>query len=268
MWGVNRASFPERDFTAGDPADGCFEGRYCICPFLPWPDARRLSQALTSGGLPCHKKGARKLPGAANLKGSEILVPVPIRHVRILCLPLSQFEQVFLRNPALPRAVSQVGPLLSWKPLPLDFRHSSTAQDQSSKLIHHSVLFLRIVLGKVLLQPLEELTLSIRLAFQAKAHESGDRLAHTSVNRLSVSFHLAGDRGRKTDAVPRSWRGPAVRFRYARTGLSVAFYRVCFRLRHIESVCRSMQHARNTRVPPCAKTPPHIEVDTCCAMRP
>src|ERR1035437_4587331 len=69
---------------------------------------------------------------AAELEGPEILVPVPIRHVRILCLPLSQFEQVVLRNPALPRAVPQVGPLLPWKPFPLNFRHSSTSQDKRS----------------------------------------------------------------------------------------------------------------------------------------
>ena len=109
------------------------------------------SQSLASGGLPGHQKGTRKLPRAAELEGSEILVPVPIGHIRILRFPLSQFEQVFRGNPALPRAVPEVDPLLPRKPLPLDFWHSSTPQDQGPELIHHSVLLLRVVPGKVFL---------------------------------------------------------------------------------------------------------------------
>jgi hypothetical protein len=49
------------------------------------------------------------------------------------------------------------------------------------------------VRNKVLLQPFEELALPVRVAFQAKAHERGNRFAQTGVNRLGVSFHLAGD---------------------------------------------------------------------------
>jgi hypothetical protein len=44
-----------------------------------------------------------------------------------------------------------VDPLLPRKPLPLDFWHSSTPQDQGPELIHHSVLLLRVVPGKVFL---------------------------------------------------------------------------------------------------------------------
>lgn len=52
-------------------------------------DERDGSQSLASGGLPGRQEGAWKLAHAAELEGSEILVPVPIRHVRILRLPLS-----------------------------------------------------------------------------------------------------------------------------------------------------------------------------------
>src|ERR1035441_23168 len=84
-------------------------------------------------------------------------------------------------------------PTFPWKSLSLDFRHSSTAQDQSAKFIYHSVLFLRIVRGQVFLQPFEELALSIGLAFQPKAHECGNRFAHAGINRLGIPFHLAGN---------------------------------------------------------------------------
>jgi hypothetical protein len=58
------------------------------------------------------------------------------------------------------------------------------------------------------------------VAFQAKAHERGNRLAHTGVNRLGISFHLASDCGRKADAIPRSGLGRAIRFGFAWTGFS------------------------------------------------
>src|ERR1019366_3386337 len=227
-------------------------------PCFPRRDLQRRSQSLAPGGLPGHQKGARKLARAAELEGSKILVPFPIRYVGILCLPLSQVEQVILGNPALPRAVSEVSPLPPWKPLPLDFRHSSTAQDQSAELIHHSVLLPRIVLSKVLLQPLEELTFTIRLAFQANANERGNRLAHAGVNCLGVSFHLTANRGRKADAIPRSRLVQALRFRFAWTGFSAAPLRVCYRLRHIDSVCLSMHHCRNARVSSCSSRPARI----------
>src|ERR1035441_9294819 len=73
-------------------------------------DAQRRSHSFASGGLPRHQKGARKSSRAAELEGSEVL-------------PLSQFEQVVLGNPALLRALPQVGPFLSWEPLPLDLRY-------------------------------------------------------------------------------------------------------------------------------------------------
>ena len=76
------------------------------------PMPRQRSQSLAPGGLPGYQKGVWKLTRATELEGSEILVPIPIRHVRILRLPLSEFEQVVLGNPPLPRAISQVGPLL------------------------------------------------------------------------------------------------------------------------------------------------------------
>lgn len=234
------------------------------------------SQSLASGGLPRHQKGARKLPRAAELEGSEILVPVPIRHIRILGLPLGQFEQVVLGDPALFRTVSQVGPLSSSEAAPTGFsafgvRRSSAAQDQSTELIHYSVLFLRIVLGKILLQPFKELTLSIRLAFQAKAHERGDRLAHAGVNRLGVSLHLARDGGRKADAIPWPGLAPAIRFRFVQTGSSATSWRVCFQLRHLASVCPSLHHFRNEGALGArpVRWPPHVRIDQtpCSAPR-
>ena len=50
------------------------------------------SKPLAFCGLPGKQKSARKLPRTAELERSEILIPVPIRYVRVLRLPLGQFE--------------------------------------------------------------------------------------------------------------------------------------------------------------------------------
>ena len=107
---------------------------------------------------------------ATELERPEVLVPVSIRHIGILGLPFSQFEQVILGDLTFLCAVSQVSPLLPRKALPLDLRHSSTTQNQSTELIHHPFLILRIVVGEVLLQFPKEFPLSIGLIFEAKTH--------------------------------------------------------------------------------------------------
>src|SRR5206468_1722239 len=71
------------------------------------------------------------------------------------------------------------------------------------ELIDDSVLLLRIILRKIILQPFEELALSVRLALQAKAYERGNCLTHASVHGFGVPFDLAGEGGGKADTVPR-----------------------------------------------------------------
>ena len=67
----------------------------------------------------------------------------------------------------------------------INVRNSSTSRS----------LQLRIVVGKILLQPLKEIPLAILLAFQADANERRDCLAHARIDRLRVPRHLIGDTG-------------------------------------------------------------------------
>ena len=82
-------------------------------------------------------------------------------------LPIRKFEQIVHRNLSLSGTIPQVSPFLRWQMLPLDAGHLSAAEDQCAKLVHQAILLLGIVLGEILLQPLEELALAVLLALQA-----------------------------------------------------------------------------------------------------
>ena len=73
-----------------------------------------------------------------------------------------------------------MSPLLPGQPFPLNLGHASTAEYQCCEFIDHSILLIRIVVGKILLQSPEEVTLAILLAFQADADKRGDGLAPTT----------------------------------------------------------------------------------------
>src|ERR1022692_272076 len=63
-------------------------------------------QLLAPRGLSGQQKRTWISSSATQLESSEILYPVAIRHVRILGLPLSQLEQVFLGNLPFLRAIA------------------------------------------------------------------------------------------------------------------------------------------------------------------
>src|ERR1039458_9032340 len=150
----------------------------------PYVSCRQHSQPLAPGGLTGQQERAGEFASATQLKCSEILVPVAIRHVGILHFPLSQVEQILLRDLPLFCPFAQMGPLLPWQPLPLNLGHVSTAEYQRSEFIDQSVLLIRIVVGKILLQSSEEIPLAILPAFQPDANQRGDRLAHARIDRL------------------------------------------------------------------------------------
>jgi hypothetical protein len=106
-----------------------------------------------------------------------------------LCLPFRQFKEIILGNLPLPGAFTKMGPLLSRKPLPLDFRDWSPAEDQSAEFIDHLILVSRIVVRQIRLELLEKFTLSLFLALQSETDESGDGLAHAGVNSSRISLH-------------------------------------------------------------------------------
>src|SRR6266853_281229 len=64
------------------------------------------------------------------------------------------------------------------QPSPVNLGHASTAEYQRAEFIHQPIVLGRIVLGKILLHSLQEFPLAMLLAFQAKADECGDGLAH------------------------------------------------------------------------------------------
>jgi len=70
---------------------------------------------------------------------------------RILHLPLSQCEQILLRDLPLHCTLSQMRPLLTRQPLPLNLGHASAAEYQSAEFIDKTILLSRIVIGKILL---------------------------------------------------------------------------------------------------------------------
>jgi len=84
------------------------------------------------------------------------------------------------------------------------------AKYQSAEVIHHSILLLRVVVGKIL-QSTKEFLLSTVLALKSEAYERGDCSAHAGVDRLGVSLHFIGDRWRKADAKPLLDLAPARR---------------------------------------------------------
>jgi hypothetical protein len=96
-----------------------------------------------------------------------------------------------------------MGPLLSRQPLPLNLGRASTPEYQCSEFIDQSILLIRIVIGKILLQSSKEIPLAILLAIQAEANERGDCLAHARIDRLGVPRHLIGDTGSQSDGIPR-----------------------------------------------------------------
>src|ERR1039457_5678714 len=112
--------------------------------------------------------------------------------------------------------------------------------------IDQSVLLIRIVVGKILLQSSEEIPLAILPAFQPDANQRGDRLAHARIDRLGVPRHLIGETGSQSDGIPR--------FDFARKiprlliAASAAFgCRVG--VRHMSSECLIPMHLRNLGAP-------------------
>ena len=79
----------------------------------------------------------------------------------------------------------------------------STAEYQRAEFLHQSILLIRVVVGKILLQFLEEFLFAVFLAFQAEADERGDRLAHTGVNRLGEPLHFVSEWGGQSDRITR-----------------------------------------------------------------
>jgi len=85
----------------------------------------------------------------------------------------------------------------------LDLGHASAAKDQRAKLVDEPILVLRIIVFKIRLQPLEELPLAALLAFQAQAHERGNRFAHACVDGLGIPLYLASHTQSQSDRVSR-----------------------------------------------------------------
>jgi hypothetical protein len=157
----------------------------------PRGDGLSRSELLPACGLGSGQEGARVSALTAQFECAEIFVPLTLRYVGILSIPLRKGEEVLFGNQPLPGAVSQVGPLLARQAVPLDCRHGSTAKYQSAELINQLILVSWIVIGKVFPQLLEEQTLPLLLALKAQAHEHRNRLAHARVNGFSEVLHLA-----------------------------------------------------------------------------
>ena len=198
------------------------------------------SQPLAPRGLPSQQERAWELASSAQLECSEILVPVAIRHIGILRFPLRQIEQILLGDLPLFCVFTQMRPPFSWQPLP--FGHASTSQDQRPKFIDHSILLIRIVIRKVLLQSAEEIPLAILLALQADANERGDCLAHTRIGRPRVPRHLIGETGRQPDGIPRFGLSRII----LRLPAAAAALDCCLGVRHISSECLTPMHLGNS----------------------
>src|SRR5438046_546688 len=98
-----------------------------------------------------------------------------------------------MRDKPLLCAVPQMGPFFSRQALPLDLWHASAAENQSAELIDEAILLFRIVVDKILLEPLEKLTLAILLALQAEAYEDCYGLTNAHINLHGVLLHPARD---------------------------------------------------------------------------
>jgi hypothetical protein len=72
--------------------------------------------------------------------------------------------------------------------IPLNLRHASTAKDRSPELANELIFVLRVVVGKVLLRPFEELPFPVLLAVQAEAHSAAIALLILVLKRPKASF--------------------------------------------------------------------------------
>jgi len=207
----------------------------------PTADARERSQSLASGGLPAIRR-CSETSRAAELEGSEILLSVPIRHVRIQrfhSASSNRSPSETLRSFARSRrwAHSSLG-----SPLPLDFR--LLQRPRISVRTHPpSGPVLRVVLGEVLPKPLEELRFRL-LGFPGKAHEG----------QWPCSYWSQSSRRNRSPG----WRRWREGRRCTRSGLARGSVRICLdrfpavawcfcSMRHLESVCLNMPQFRNAR---------------------
>jgi len=109
-------------------------------------------QSFSAGALSSQQEGARKSAEAAQLECSEVLVSSAFGNVRILGLPFRQCEEIFLRDLALLCTIPEMSPLLPRQSFPLNLRHASAAEDQSSELVYELILLLRVIVRKVRLK--------------------------------------------------------------------------------------------------------------------
>jgi len=76
----------------------------------------------------------------------------------------------------------------------LDLRHWSLAEDQSTEFIDYLILTSGIVVRQIRLELLEEFALSLFLALQPEADESGNGFAPAGVNSSRISLHSSRQR--------------------------------------------------------------------------
>ena len=117
------------------------------------------------------------------------------------------------------------------------------AEHQSTELIDQSVLLLRVIVGKILLQSLEKLALSILLALEARAYEGGDRFAHARIEGLGILFHLVSETGNQTDGISRFDSAPRIPLGLDSSASNALRCRC--RMRHMPSGCLSLQQNSN-----------------------
>ena len=135
-------------------------GQYAESSRAGWAECSPRLPRRTSGVHRRHKR----LPRAACPANKNVLGNLPVPHSSNVPKSLYQSPSgtsgsCDFHSANSNRSFSEICRSL------VNLGHASTAQDQCAEFIDHPILLIRIVIGKVFLQPLEEIPLAILLAF-------------------------------------------------------------------------------------------------------
>ena len=145
--------------------------------------------------------------------------------------------KILLGDPAFLRPLAEVGPLIAWKALPSNFRHS-TAENQCTELVNHLILLTRIVIREVCFQFPEKLSFAAFLFFKSQTHEGGDRLTNACVGGSRIPGNIVGNGRGQRHGVSGRRTGLALASRLLTTGARGLISGVS----HTSSLCLTMHH--------------------------
>ena len=158
------------------------------------------SELLPLGGLTAQQESLRVLSFAADLERPKVLIPEPVRSIRLRFSPHLQLVEILYGDLALAQPIEQVVAERRRQIGPLDLRHLLT-EGHAGQIFLDTPLFLRVAGMREAVGQVEETLPLLFPGFQAGLDKLGDDAVGARVARLHEGLHASGDTGGEADTL-------------------------------------------------------------------